>query len=414
METTLHTNVVVMGAGAAGVAAAVAAAEQGLQVCIIEKNSYLGGKATAAEVGTICGLYTFSKSSKSEFIVKGFAKEFVDRLQKTATHQSMNSAEGLHYLPYDIEVFKNICEDILNEKGVAIYYNSIAETIYTCDDIINGVRIICNENTININCDAVIDCSGESIVSTLANLPVLKSQQYQAAAQVFSLQGVLETNEVTLGFVLMKALRNAIDNNQLDVFYDRVYVVQGSLKNNSVSLKLGIPIEVTYEPDNLDIIKESAHTFIHTLVAFLTTHIPAFKNASLQHIADEVGIRVGLRTVGKYILTEEDVLGCKKFDDAIANCSWPIEEWAQDKRVKMRYLKIDDFYQIPIGCLQSNSVKNLFIGGRNISATNAAIASARVIGVCLQTGYAAGMLASSHISGLCEEKIIRNIQSRQV
>jgi hypothetical protein len=108
------------------------------------------------------------------------------------------------------------------------------------------------------------------------------------------------------------------------------------------------------------------------------------------------------------------VLNCKKFDDAIANCSWPIEEWSQNKRVNMRYLKLDDFYQIPAGCLQSNNVKNLFMGGRNISASNAAIASARVIGICLQTGYAAGMLASAVSLKISEGKIIQNIQAEQL
>jgi hypothetical protein len=414
MKTTKDIDVLVLGGGAAGVAAAAAAAAQGLQVSLIEKNDYLGGKATAAEVGTICGLYSFSKSLKSEFIVKGFAKNFVERLQQVAPHQVLNSVEGLHYLPYDITSFKNVCEDILNEKEVTIYYNSVIEKVFSVDDKITGVQFIYAGNILKINCKTVVDCSGESIISALADLPVLKSDYYQAAAQVFSLKGVAENNEAKLGFILMKALRTAIDNKLLESFYDRVYVVQGSLKDNTVSIKLGIPVDVTYEPGNLEMIKKVALQCTNTLVAFLIEHVGAFKNASLQHIAEEVGIRVGLRTTGNYILTEEDVLNCKKFDDAIANCSWPIEEWSQNKRVNMRYLKLDDFYQIPAGCLQSNNVKNLFMGGRNISASNAAIASARVIGICLQTGYAAGMLASAVSLGISEKKIIENIQSRQI
>ena len=65
METVLHTDVVVLGGGSAGVAAAIAAARKGLRVTLIERNAYLGGKATAAEVGTVCGLYHFSKTEKS-------------------------------------------------------------------------------------------------------------------------------------------------------------------------------------------------------------------------------------------------------------------------------------------------------------------------------------------------------------
>jgi hypothetical protein len=117
--------------------------------------------------------------------------------------------------------------------------------------------------------------------------------------------------------------------------------------------------------------------------------------------------------MGKYILTEADVLQCKKFGDAIANASWPIEEWEQDRRVKMRYLKEDDFYQIPARCLQSKTMDNLFTAGRCISATDAAIASARVMGVCLQTGYAAGCLAAASALNLSLEDAIINIQEQE-
>ena len=74
MQTIINTDVVVLGGGPAGIAAAVAAAGEGMSVTLIERNSFLGGKATAAEVGTVCGLYKFSKSETSEYIVRGFAR----------------------------------------------------------------------------------------------------------------------------------------------------------------------------------------------------------------------------------------------------------------------------------------------------------------------------------------------------
>ena len=104
MDTILNTDVVVLGGGSAGVAAAVAAARKGLQVVIIERNAFLGGKATAAEVGTVCGLYHFSKNEKSVYIVNGFAKEFAEKLQSESKSVPLHSPEGVHYLPYYIFV----------------------------------------------------------------------------------------------------------------------------------------------------------------------------------------------------------------------------------------------------------------------------------------------------------------------
>lgn len=414
METVLHTDVVVLGGGPAGVAAAVAAARKGLQVMLIERNAYLGGKATAAEVGTICGLYHFSKNEKSEYIVKGFTKEFAEKLRVQSNTSPLFSPEGVHYLPYHVEVFKELCLHLINEHKIGIYFNAVLEHVTVEGQQLKSVHIIAAGNPVTINLHALIDCSGDSVISQAANLPLIKSENYQAAAQVFTMQGVAEENEFKLGMIMMKALRSAIDNNILGDFYDRVYVVQGSLKNNCVNLKIGIPLAVTYTPGNLQELRTVALGFVENLSQFLIKQVDAFKNASLVHIAPEVGIRTGQRSTGKYLLTEEDVLSCKKFDDAIANASWPVEIWEQNRRVNIHYFTLDDYYQVPAGCLQSNTIGNLFFAGRNISATDGAIASARVMGICLQTGYAAGSMAAATAVNLSLSDTIRHIQNEQL
>ena len=414
METVLHTDVVVLGGGSAGVAAAVAAARRGLRVMLIERNAYLGGKATAAEVGTICGLYHFSKTEKSEYIVKGFAREFAEKLRVQSNTSPLFSPEGVHYLPYHVEAFKDICLDLINEHKISIYFNAVLEHVTVEEQKLKSVHIIAAGNPVTINLHALVDCSGDSVISQATNLPLIKSENYQAAAQVFTMQGVAEENEFKLGMIMMKALRSAIDNNILGDFYDRVYVVQGSLKNNCVNLKIGIPLAVTYAPGNLQELRTVALSFVENLSQFLINHVDAFKNASLVHIAPEVGIRIGQRSTGRYLLLEEDVLSCKKNNDAIANASWPIEIWEQNRRVNMRYFKLDDFYQVPAGCLQSTSIDNLFFAGRNISATDGAIASARVMGICLQTGYAAGCMAAATALNLPLNNAIRQIQNEQL
>ena len=414
METVLHTDVVVLGGGSAGVAAAVAAARKGLRVMMIERNAYLGGKATAAEVGTICGLYHFSKNERSEYIVKGFAREFAEQLRVQSNTSPLFSPEGVHYLPYHVEAFKEICVDLINEHKIGIYFNAVLEHVTVEDQKLKSVHIIAAGNPVTIKLQSLVDCSGDSVISQAANLPLIKSENYQAAAQVFTMQGVAEENEFKLGMIMMKALRSAIDNNILGDFYDRVYVVQGSLKNNCVNLKIGIPLAVTYAPGNLQELRTVALSFVENLSQFLINQVDAFKNASLVHIAPEVGIRIGQRSTGKYLLTEEDVLSCKKFEDAIANATWPIEIWEQNRRVNMRYFKLDDYYQVPAGCLQSNSIDNLFFAGRNISATDGAIASARVMGICLQTGYAAGCMAAAAAQNLSLCDAIGQIQNGQL
>lgn len=414
MNIIQKTDIVVLGGGSAGVAAAVAAARKGLQVTLIERNSFLGGKATAAEVGTVCGLYKFTKAENAEYLVNGFVKEFAEILRQTSNTKPLHNTDGLHYLPYNIEAFKSISENFLKENKVTVLFNAVLKTVQIENGKIVSVSAIAAGNPVNIHLKAIIDCSGDSIISRTANLPLIKSEYYQAAAQVFTLQNVNEVNEARLGMILMKALRSAINDDLLADFYDRVYIIQGSLQNKCVSLKIGIPLPVTNDPGNLQELKTVAQSFVENLSAFLITHVAVFKNASIQHIAPEVGTRIGQRSMGKYILSEEDVLQCKKFNDAVANAAWPIEEWEQQRRVKMRYFNVNDFYQVPAACLQSNSIDNLFFAGRNISATDGAIASARVMGICLQTGYAAGCMAAAEVLHLSINEVVKELQNAQL
>lgn len=414
MANIQHTDVLILGGGSAGIAAAVAASQKGLTVMVIERNHFLGGKATAAEVGTVCGLYHFSRQDEAEYAVSGFTKEFAETLRVRSGTHPLHNQQGLHYLPYRIDVFKELCLELLERYSVAIHFNAVLKNVETENDKIISASIITAGKPLTVFPKSLIDCSGDSVISSAAQLPVIKADNYQAAAQLFTMQGVVEDNEARLGLIMMKALKAAIDDDILPDFYDRVYIVQGSLRSNQVSLKVGIPLPVTYAPGNLQELKTVADSFVENLALFLVNNVTAFKHAFIQHIAPEVGVRTGLRSVGKYVLTEEDVLQCRKFDDAVANATWPIEEWIQHRRVSMSYFTEHDFYQVPASCLQSAAISNLFFAGRNISATEKAIASARVMGICLQTGYAAGCLAAASVKGFSQNDTVKQVQKGQL
>ena len=416
MHKITDTDVLVVGGGAAGVAACIAASAYGLRVTMIERNGFLGGKATAAEVGTVCGLYVNGLPGKPAYVAGGVAREFAERLQQASGTEALHNREWLYYLPYDMEAFKETCEALLSGHQLEVLANTELKSVCARDGLISrAITVSNNNNTERIfNVKAVIDCSGEATVSRLAKLDTIHSGHYQAAAQVFTMEHVAEDNEQRLGMILMKALRRAIDEKLLPAHADRLYVVQGSLKNNRVSLKAGIPLAVTYEPGNLEALRDMGLSFIHELTSFLVQHVPAFKDASLQRIAPEVGTRTGARTVGKYVLTANDILNCRKFEDGIANGSWPLEEWELDRRVRMGYLQAGGYYQVPARCLQSSFIENLYMAGRNISATDEAIASARVMGTCFQTGYAAGCLAAGNLMQTPVKETIKEIQAHQL
>lgn len=410
---TISSDVIVVGAGSAGVAAALAAAETN-SVILIEKNDYPGGKATAAEVGTVCGLYYFSKSNESKYVVGGFARKFAEDLARASSTYPASNNLGLHYLPYNIDAYKKLCVTLLHKANIKTFYQTNVKATEIVGSEIKSILVIKNGTEYKINCKAIVDCSGEAKISKLSGLPIIEEKNYQTASQVFTVEGIKEMSETNLIMLLMKELRAAIIDNVADKHFEKVYVLNSSFKNGVASFKLNVPIPVTYAPGNIDELRAEAVKRINFFIHHFQKHVPAFVNAKLKSIAPELGIRVGVRPVGKYILTETDVLNCTKFDNAIANGAWPIEKWGENVKVEMHYFKENDYYQIPAGCLQSKQISNLFFGGRNISATENAIASARVMGTCLQTGFAAGKMAAGYSQNSIESDIIKSIQQMQI
>jgi hypothetical protein len=130
------------------------------------------------------------------------------------------------------------------------------------------------------------------------------------------------------------------------------------------------------------------------LVGFRNTR-PGFARAFISHAAPQVGVRESRRLVGRHVLTREDVLSGRRFDDAVARASWPIELWQEGHLgATYEYLEDGQSYDIPGRCLQARDVANLFVAGRCLSATHEALGSARVIGTCLATGEAVGVMAA--------------------
>jgi hypothetical protein len=410
----IQTDVLVIGGGAAGIAAAIAAKRKGAKVVLLEQNSFWGGKATAAIVGTLCGLYLRNKSANSVYASNGFAKEFADQLQKLNNSTAQSNSEGLHYLPYHPFNFKYLSDSLLIDSRVDLFLHTSVTGCDTENNAIKFVNTIAFDTKIVFEPSTVIDCSGEAIISHLADIEVDESEEYQAAAQVFSVHQVESTNEMNLSLIILRELAKAVENKILLPDLAKTSIVPGSLVNNSLFLKIALPFKISPKVNSVTAIEMESRKLVAQLFSFLKSNVAAFKNALIGEIASEAGIRTGRRPIGRYTLTEDDVLTCKKFPSGIANGSWPIEYWAPGEKVKMTYFNENDYYQIPADALRSKYLNNLYFAGRNISASNEAIASARVIGTCLQTGFAAGQLAAAQKFGHSYESEIEAIRKNQL
>ncbi|MEX0812287.1 MAG: FAD-dependent oxidoreductase [Chitinophagales bacterium] len=390
-------DVVICGAGSAGIAAAVQAANCGMKTALIERLNFPGGKATAAEVRTLCGFY-YSGRKKAEFLHRGFPKAFAEKIMQAGGTKPLSFDRDLHFIPYNPLHFKIIAEQFLKESGVDIYYHSWPLAVRTnTAGKIESLNILNKDRKLEFQAKYVIDCSGESMVAALMDLPQLKDKAYQSATQVFTLGNIALPDDALLNMIVNKSIAKAVSTGALPESFDRLSVIPGTFKQDSASFKFLIA-EKTLDKNNIHSQFEMmARERVVEVVKFLKGNVDGFSKVEISSIASELGIRTGRRLAGKYQLTRNDVLQSKRFADAVARSSWPIEKWGVEKRVSMTYPESGDFYEIPLRSLQSAYCENLLAAGRGICADEDAIASARVIGTCMATGTAAGAFVAEKI-----------------
>jgi len=128
--------------------------------------------------------------------------------------------------------------------------------------------------------------------------------------------------------------------------------------------------------------------FARRVLRCLAESLPAFRPVRIAATSGEVLERDGPRLEGEYTLTARDVLSGRRFADGAVRGAWPIEFWNRHRGRRLRYIQ-GEYYEIPQRCLRSRDVDNLFAAGRCISAAGGALASARVMGMCVATGEAA-------------------------
>lgn len=389
-----NTNILVVGAGISGIAAAVSASRNGKRVVLIDNHSYPGGAATASEVGTICGLYRNGKDTYPEFLVDGFAKEFAQKVSDYCNILPQSNKLGLHYLPYNTEKLKSILEDYFTENGIEFHRQSELITIEEESGLLRRAIFEKSGEQIAVFFDSLIDCSGKAVVAELTNHPFVENHYFQAASiNFFVNDSSINDNEIS-NFKLIRELKVMISQHNLPDYLKNLFIIPGSQSGNKIGFKFTIPWEVSHEKGMIEELTVQAKQLVTDFFETLKKHSSIFSNASIDHLAEDLGWRTGKRPLGKYVLTEEDVISAKKWKNAAAKSGWPIEDWLPNQTVDVKHVKDNDYYEVPIECLISVRYDNLFFAGRIISATDKAIASARVMGVCLQTGEAAGKLAS--------------------
>jgi hypothetical protein len=390
--------VLIVGGGAAGVAAAAAAGRAGARVILLERYGFLGGAATAAQVGTVCGLYLRdTASTEATPVAGGFLREFSVRLQRAAGSAPIRLKEGLWVLPFPAPAFARVADAVVSElENVTVVLHATVAEAQTEGPRAMQVRVLAWNDPLVFCPGTVVDCTGEATAAALAGGGVENGIADQIPALVFTLQN-LDPSFAECGLVeVRRELRRAVELGRLPAVCERLLLVPGSGGEGYQGFKLNL---IPGRPDSpawqqVSAWEQEARQRVEELHRFLVEHTASCRNARLASVAPQLGIRSGRRIQGRARLSDDDVLGLRKSALGIARGCWPMERWGNSVRPEMTYFDERGYYEIPLDCLRPVGLENVLAAGRCLSAVAGAMSSARVIGTALATGWAAGTVAA--------------------
>lgn len=385
-------DVVVVGGGAAGIAAAVGAARSGASVCLVEQYGFLGGAATNSSVLTHCGFFDQTGAQ----VVRGVGQQVLDMLDEHRLYRTQTVAEtGNTIVLLDLETTKSVYDELVTAAGVELLLHSTLISATTDGERIIGVEVAHRGGRERITGRAFVDCSGDGALLAASGADVLLSQvaERQASTLVMRVGGVSDDADVS-----QAGIAAAVGRYQDDTGVDLV-------RTTGIAVRMPVTREVMLlladqHREVLDV-RELTRAELHArrlswqyLEAF-RRNLAGWEAGYLAGTGPQIGIREVRRLRGREQVGAEDVTsGRKRPQDAVARCGWPMENHVAPGVTEYGGIKDRGWYHIPYGAICSSSTDNLWAGGRLVSSDSRAYASLRVMGTSFGTGHACGVAAA--------------------
>ena len=408
-----HVDVVVCGGGPAGIGAAIAAARSGAKTLLLENLGSLGGAGSNAIMNRLGPFH-----DQEKMIIGGIPMEVLQRLVTLKgaimprpvvwTRETNNRPE--YWAPFDPEILKFVLDRMTAEAGVKVLFNARVVGAIVNGDRAEGVYIESKSGREAVRAGIVIDTTGDGDVAAWAGAPHEKGRSGDTWMQpVTVLYKVHNLDREKARSVLASQKQNIIAAARAQGEEIPHFLTAGT--DNFLR-----PDETYYNEDQIhgadgtnveDMTKAwiEARRMIWEEFNFAKRHVPGYENAYVALTSSLLGVRETRRIIGDYMLTAGDVLGARKFSDAVYRYACYVDlhkvmrPGTPESAVAQRIPAPGTSYDVPYRCLVPKRIENLLVAGRCFSASHEALASARPMPSCMAMGQAAGAAAA-----MCAER----------
>ncbi len=393
-KRTKTYEVAVIGGGAAGMCAAVAAARNGAKVALIQDRPVLGGNSSSEIRVHLNGV---------NHLKDGLPERETGIIEEILLHNRFQNPQE------SFPVWDHVLYDfITREQNIDLYLNTSAMKAEMEGEKIVAVHCwqMTTELEYTFKADLFIDCSGDGLIAATAG--ALYRTGREASSEFNEKYAPKEADGWQMGSTVLLGSK---DMGRPMPFEPPSFTIPYVPREPSLKRKIIPFVEgfwwVELGSEN-DIIAEF-ETTKHKLMGYAygvwdyvknSGKYPQTENYALDWVCSLPGKRESRRFIGDYILCEPDMLGYKDFADAVAFGGWSLDEHNPggienlEEPASYFHEKFAEPYQIPFRCLYSKNVPNLLFAGRNISQTHIALSSSRIMATCALEGQAVGTAAA--------------------
>jgi len=407
--TDIHADLLVVGGGAAGMAAAVTAARRGLKVTLLERYGFCGGGAVAGLSGTICGLFEAHESDTAppKKLVFGFVDEFIKRMNAKGGLTSPVRYGKTFTLVHDPLKWQGVADDMLEAAGVHIvYHTTVTDVLMEGGERIAGVVAYNKQGKLRVTAEVTIDASGDGDLAAMSGLDTFMGVNgvVQNPTMIFRILGVdvkrflnRYGEDSVLGADVSEAIRQSNASGKYVLPRSKIFLFPTTRPNELLCNSTRV---IGRDGRELNPINSADFTEaeiagrkqVEEYVRFYRDQLTGCENAFVNDTGVQVGVRQTRQVQGVTTLKNEDVVTGRKSQSGIARSAWPIEMHSGEKP-KLEWL-FNDYYEIPYECFVPVKGESLLTAGRCLSAESDAMASARVTAQCFSYGHAIGHAAS--------------------
>ena len=380
----IEADICVVGAGIAGVSAALEAAKLGRKVALVDGLHTLGGQAVNSLIGTFCGL--FSNGYNGYQTVHGITDGILRDLgAQDALYYRHGGPSNCVVVMYEEVALARWIEEAVRAAGITVLLGAVMRGVTRDGRRIRAIDLATRYGDVKLSAIGFVDATGDATLAFNAELDCREAADGPIyGTQMAVIEGIAEEHQPTRPEVAERLKQKAKDYG-LTRESGFAFVFPGK----NIALVNMTHIETPLDPVGATVKSLEGKEQADRAVAFLRGEFPdAFGKARIRAYGG-LGIRQTRWIVGRQQLTVEDVRAGRKFPDAVARTGWPIELHDTVQGHVWEPFGDDHLHYVPLGSLVPADCDNLVAAGRCIDGDVAALSSVRVMGPCIAMGAAA-------------------------